>query len=202
MRLLILLGFLPVFTCNQEIPIEPNYYAQVNSMDTTTSSGNSLDYWLASDSTVMIAWSNSAHEKIGILPSEKMPGWAPHYYYCEFENFIGMRYSCGCPCWSLTLLPLNKNDTIENFMEDLAVDTKRGYIFAQSCLAEKGQFCLYSVNLHQHNSIRLAGLDTTVEILGRLDSVGFIEEGLYLRWHSFLAYGGTGNARDTIIVLR
>src|ERR1044072_5615600 len=123
--------------CGGNADIPPNAAFEIDMMDTTLPSGKFLDYWLATDSTVMITWGDATHGKVGALESERWTGWAPHYYWCEFDHYIGVRYSCGSPCWDLTLLPLDKTDTLIHLMEDLLIDTTRGYILANGCPYEE-----------------------------------------------------------------
>lgn len=171
----------------------------VDIYDTVIASGAYLDYWLATDNTVMITWGTPQEGRIGALPSEKWPGWAPHFYKYNFENYIGLRYSCGSPCWTLTLLPKNKSDTITTLMEDLCVDTNRGYVFGNRCITEENcDFCLYNVNSGKHQPITLPGLEWTGDIMTVLDSCAFVDAGLFLRWSSHINDQGL---RDTIIDL-
>jgi hypothetical protein len=169
-------------------------------MDTALASGCYLDYWLSQDSTVMITWGTPQEGKIGAMESERWPGWAPHEYKCAFENYIALRYRCGSPCWSLTLLPKNPNDSIITLQEDLLRDTKRGYVFGNRCYKEmdSADFCLYDVNRRIHHPIRLPGLEwTSIEIV--LDSCAFTDEGLYLQWFAHDNLESGFGEQDTVI---
>ena len=157
--------------------------------DTTLPSGKYLDYWIL-DSIIMINWGSKATGDIGTMVSERTPGWAPHYYWCEFENYIGARYSCGSPCWSLI-----------SVMEDIVVDTNRGYILANGCPNENQDYCLLDLNTQKHHPITLPGLRVDRTMMDAIDAADFTNEGLHIRWRRECNYGSGFEPVDTVIAL-
>lgn len=160
------------------------YDLQPDDMDTTLASGKYLDFYLDADSNLIMAWGSGANGRVGAFKYDKwpMPMSAP-WYECEFDNYIGLRESCGCPCWTLTLLPLQKNDSIITLEEDFIRDTKRGYVFGNRCMNEdSADFCLYDVSHRRHHLITLPGLREDVDITAVLDTCFFTNDGVYIRW--------------------
>lgn len=175
----------------------------VDDLDTTLASGKYLDFYLNADSTLIMAWGSNTNGKIGAREYSKWPvPMGLPYYQCEFENYIAIRHSCGSSCWSLTLLPTRKQDSIVVLQEDLIRDTNRGYIFARRCFEEESEFCLYNVSNGKHQLINLPGYEWPGDITIALDSFAFVKEGLFVRWNSWKESGGGIGSRDTIITLK
>ncbi len=176
---------------------------EANQMDTFLPSGKYIDFFLNSDTTLIMSWGSQQNGKIGAHEYGKWP--APRglpWYICEFDNYIAMRESCGSSCWSLMLLPVKPGDSIVVLEEDLLRDTNRGYIFARSCLEEEGEFCLYNVNSGTHQPINLPDYEWPGDITIALDSFAFVEEGLFVRWDSWREDGSAIGSRDTILQLQ
>lgn len=177
--------------------------AEVNETDTFLTSGKYVDFFLNSDSTLMVSWGSTQYGKAGAQEYDTwpMPRGVP-WYLCEFDDYIAMRESCGSSCWCLILLPIKPNDSIVVLEEDLLRDTNRGYVFGRRCANENSaEFCLYDVNNHQHTPVVLPGYEWTGDITIALDSLAFVEEGLYVRWTSHLNDGNGLGERDTVIVI-
>jgi hypothetical protein len=174
----------------------------VDDLDTTLLSGKYVDFFLNSDSTLMMSWGSAQYGNQGAHEYGKWPVYLglPRYI-CEFDEYIAMRESCGSPCWNLILLPVIPGDSIVVLQEDLLQDTNRGYVFGNRCHNEdSAAFCLYDVNHRMHHPITLPGLEwASIEI--RIDSCAFVKEGLFLRWNSWKEAGGGIGSRDTVISL-
>jgi hypothetical protein len=172
---------------------------RVDDLDTTLPSGKYLDFYLNADSNLIMSWGSKTNGKIGAREYGKWPApiSLPFYQY-EFENYIAIRHSCGSSCWSLTLLPTRKEDSIVVLQEDLCIDTNRGYIFARRCWDEDSEFCLYNVNNGKHKPVNLPGYEWPGDITIALDSFAFVEAGLFVRWDSWKEEGGGIGECDTI----
>jgi hypothetical protein len=174
----------------------------VDDLDTTLPSGKYVDFFLNSDSTLIMSWGSQQNGKIGAHEYGKWP--VPRglpWYICEFDDYIALRESCGSSCWSLMLLPTNPGDSIVVLEEDLLRDTNRGYIFARRCFEEESEFCLYNVNSRTHQPINLPGYEWPGDITIALDSFAFVEEGLFVRWDSHLSDGRGFGEMDTVVAI-
>jgi len=191
----------PILPTENSQPLSIEYYrAQIKSMDTLTARGNYLHYSIDDSSNTIITWGSKKTGDIGTFMSERYPGWSPHWYLNEWKNYIGLRYSCGSPCWSLTLLPLNKKDSILNFMEDFACDTARGFIFCRS-YKENELFCLVNVNTGREKEIKLKDIDMESLMMGAVDSCAFVKKGLYVRWNAVMNVEPFAETREKIFTL-
>jgi hypothetical protein len=94
-----------------------------SSYDTVFHNGDYLKYNLVADNATIEFGNSSFHRS---LPEKYNCDIAdsriPH---CKWHNneFIGLGYGCGTPCWGIMVLPLNPKDTVRNIMYDLAFDS-------------------------------------------------------------------------------
>lgn len=102
---------------------------EVDALDTVLPSGSYVDFEFMQPEDYMLTWGSPDSGNIGKLPGvECRNDGCPYEYICEFENYIGIRGSCGMALWSFCLLPKNKKDTIIRLSCDLHYDTNRGYV--------------------------------------------------------------------------
>lgn len=149
----------------------------------------------------MLTWGSPDSGNIGKLPGvECWNDGCPYEYRCEFENYIGLRNSCGMALWGFFLLPKNKQDTIIRLSCDLQYDTNRGYILSKNCDAEDTcDFCLFDVHTLEHHPIKLEGLPTAGFVSTLLDTIEFIDGGVHLHWNATSDAENVDGMRDTVI---
>jgi hypothetical protein len=168
--------FAPEKTIATKIPLAVCERPFFLSHDTISSSGNFLRYRMKENS-IWVHWGNDSVSRW--WDTKTTPDWFRYSLDFEMKNFLALRAGCGSPCWTITLLPLSQNDSVQEYHFDLAHDSKNNLI----CISG-GNDCLtiLSALTKKKTEIHLDSIQPWVWPGGTIDSISFVNEQLFVRW--------------------
>lgn len=158
--------------------------ADLSHYDTLLPSGYYVHYILNDSFELSIHWGKDTMD------------YAMHYgdyediylwFEVEYEDYIGMRSSCGSPCWGLWLLPKDGRDTILRYDYPILHDTSRNWLLWREA-AYGDEFLVSNIQTGERQQIVLDNFPDFGFFLDGLDSMAFVREGLFMRWRTRLDF--------------
>lgn len=166
--------------------------------DSTLSTGDYLKY-VKNNGRIKIEWGNEDFRRMlkHDFDCDAAPSWIPTIRWTT-SKFIGLGYGCGSPCWGTIILPLNSRDSVFERMYDLEKESERNLIVY---LGGKDYDKLTIENwvTGQKQEIKTR-MNCESAFLGYcIDSIGFVNDDLYIRWIRSAGQRETKNSKVDLV---
>ena len=171
--------------------------ADLSRYDTLLSSGYYVHYVLNDSFELSIHWGKDTMDNaMHYGDYEDIYIW----YEVEYENYIGMRSSCGSPCWGLWLLPKEDRDSILRYDYPILHDTSRNWMLWREA-AYGEEFLVSNIETGECQQIILDDFPEFGFFLDGLDSMAFVKEGLFMRWKTRLDFSDDAPTQEQVFRL-
>ncbi|MCP4438468.1 MAG: hypothetical protein GY810_05945 [Aureispira sp.] len=165
--------------------------------DTLLVSGYYVKYILDDSNRVYTHWGNQDFDRsyfydYGIEDIHE-------YFKIEYKDYIGL-HSWSGHFWRIKFLPKNNSDSIITFDYPICYDAKNDLIFWKEQLAEN-EYTISWVGGMENKRITLDSFPEFGFFMDGIDSVHFVDNGLFVRWKTELDFSENAKMKEQLFVI-